>query len=197
MPATRPLADLFRALGLVEKQGLGVDRMYREMVTLGHRPPLIVEDGGPRVHMRLVGGHPVVPVMALAGGIEPAIRRRDVRVALVVDALLREPFITADRIAGLLQRTVSETGEAIDATAECRVDSQPLLSRYKDVWRLSPAAVSVVENAAPATSAEREGSCRNDFRRSRSPSSAPGWRCTSGSPPGTRRDLPGSPRPAR
>ncbi|RBY78227.1 transcriptional regulator [Geodermatophilus sp. TF02-6] len=143
------LADLFRALGLVEKQGLGVDRMYREMVTLGHRPPLIVEDGGPRVRVRLVGGHPVVPVMALAGRIEPAIRRRDVRVALVVDALLREPFITAERIAGLLQRTVSEAGEAIDATAECRVDSQPLLSRYKDVWLLSPGAVSVVENAAP------------------------------------------------
>ncbi|HEY5879208.1 MAG TPA: ATP-binding protein [Nakamurella sp.] len=37
------LADLFRALGLVEKQGLGVDRMYREMVALGRRPPMIVE----------------------------------------------------------------------------------------------------------------------------------------------------------
>lgn len=73
------------------------------MVTPGRRPPLIVEDGEPRVRVRLVvGGHPVVPVMALAGRIEPAIRRRDVRVALLVDALLREPFITADRIAGLL-----------------------------------------------------------------------------------------------
>lgn len=36
------LADLCRALHLVEKQGLGVDRMYRDMVVLGHRPPLIV-----------------------------------------------------------------------------------------------------------------------------------------------------------
>jgi predicted HTH transcriptional regulator len=50
------LADVFRALGLVEKQGLGVDRMYREMVALGHRPPVIVEDPGPRVRTRLVGG---------------------------------------------------------------------------------------------------------------------------------------------
>lgn len=143
------LADLFRALGLVEKQGLGVDRMYREMVTLGHRPPLIVEDAGPRVRVRLVGGHPVVPVMALAGRIEPAVRRRDVRVALVVDALLREPFTTADRMAVLLQRTASEADEALDAAADCRVDSQPLLSRYKNVWMLSPSAVSVVESAAP------------------------------------------------
>ncbi|MGH3979664.1 MAG: ATP-binding protein [Pseudonocardiaceae bacterium] len=41
------LADLFQALRLVEKQGLGLDRMYREMVVLGHRPPVIVEEGGP------------------------------------------------------------------------------------------------------------------------------------------------------
>jgi ATP-dependent DNA helicase RecG len=43
------LADLCRVLHLVEKQGLGVDRMYRDMVVLGHRPPLIVEEPGPRV----------------------------------------------------------------------------------------------------------------------------------------------------
>jgi hypothetical protein len=46
------LADLFRALDLVDKQGLGVDRMYREMVVLGHRPPVIVEEDGPRVRVR-------------------------------------------------------------------------------------------------------------------------------------------------
>lgn len=167
------------------------------MVTPGRRPPLIVEDGEPRVRVRLVvGGHPVVPVMALAGRIEPAIRRRDVRVALLVDALLREPFITADRIAGLLQRTVSEAGEAIDATAECRVDSQPLLSRYKDVWLLSPAAVSVVENAAPRH--ERRARGILPYRRPEEPLTVVRtWlECTSGSPPGTKRDLPGSPGPA-
>lgn len=60
--------------------------------------------------MRLVGGHPIMPVMALAGYIEPVIHRRDVRVALVVNALLREPFVIAERIAGLLQRTVSWCG---------------------------------------------------------------------------------------
>jgi hypothetical protein len=54
-------AHLFGGLGAVENQGLGVDGMYRGD---GHppppRPPLIVEDGGPRVQVRLVGGHPVV-----------------------------------------------------------------------------------------------------------------------------------------
>ena len=59
------LADLCRALHLVEKQGLGVDRMYRDMVVLGHRPPMIVEEPGPRVRTRLAGGPPVVPVVNL------------------------------------------------------------------------------------------------------------------------------------
>jgi ATP-dependent DNA helicase RecG len=144
------LTDLFRALGLVDKQGLGVDRMYREMVALGHRPPIIVEEGGPRVRLRLVGGQPVVPVMALAGRIEPAIRRRDVRVALIVDDLLHHPFTTADRMVKVLQRSAPEAAEALDTAAECRVGSSSLLTRFKDVWTLSEAAVKVVESAAPA-----------------------------------------------
>lgn len=145
------LADLFRALGLVEKQGLGVDRMYREMVALGHRPPLIVEEDGPRVRTRLVGGRPVIPVMALAGRIEPAVRRRDVRVALIVDDLLRNPFATPERLSGILQRTTEEAAEALETTAECRVGTAPLLTRFKDVWLLSTSAMRVVENAAGAS----------------------------------------------
>lgn len=124
------LADLFRALNLVEKQGLGVDRMYREMVDLGHRPPVIVEEAGPRVRTRLVGGRPIVAVMALAGRIEPAVRRRDVRVALIVDDLLRHPFATPERLARILQRTAQEAAEALDTTAECRVGTSPLLTRF-------------------------------------------------------------------
>lgn len=152
------LADLFRALNLVEKQGMGVDRMYREMVALGHRPPVIVEEDGSRVRTRLVGGRPVVPVMALTGRIEPAVRRRDVRVALIVDDLLRHPFATPERLAGLVQRTPQEAAEALDtAAAECRVGASPLLTRFKDVWMLSPAAIRVVESAAPVPERRARG----------------------------------------
>lgn len=151
------LADLFRALGLVEKSGLGVDRMYREMVSLGHRPPVIVEDPGPRVRARLTGGQPVIPVMALMGRIEPAVRRRDVRVALIVDRLLRRPFTDGRDIAPILQRTEAESAEALDTAGECRVDAQPLLVRFKDVWVLSTAAVAVVEQAARAPERRARG----------------------------------------
>jgi len=131
------LADAARALGLVDKQGIGVDRMFREMVTLGHRPPLVIEEPGPRVRTRLVGGRPVVPVVRLTSRIQPTARQRDVQVALVVYTLLYHPFATADQLATVLQRTQGEAQEALETTYRCVIDEQPLLTPYKDTWLLS------------------------------------------------------------
>ncbi|MFI7577591.1 DUF5635 domain-containing protein [Micromonospora sp. NPDC049497] len=151
------LADLFRALRLVEKQGLGVDRMYRDMVALGHRPPVLVEEGGPRVRTRLVGGTPVVPVMNLMGAIRPEVRQRDVRVALIVHTLLHEPFVTAAGLTRILQRSESEADEALETAADCVVGDGPLINRHKDVWALSWDAVSVVERSAGHDVLRRRG----------------------------------------
>lgn len=134
------LADAALALGLVDKQGIGVDRMYREMVTLGHQPPRIVEEPGPRVRAKLVGGAPVVPIMRLTTRLQPAARQRDVQVALVVHALLHNPFTTADRMANLLQRSPEEATEALEIAAKCVLDAQPIIEPHKDVWVLSPTA---------------------------------------------------------
>lgn len=143
------LADLFRALGLVEKQGLGVDRMVRELVSLGHRPPRLSETPGPRVRVRLSGGSPVVPVLTLTARVQPAVRRRDVRIALICYALLHEPYVTPTLLAPVLQRDADEVQEALLAAADCRVDGEPLVVMYKDVWLLSPSAIDVVERADP------------------------------------------------
>lgn len=142
------LADAVRALGLVDKQGIGVDRMYREMVSLGHRPPLLTEDPGPRVRVRLAGGHPVVPVMRLTLRIAPVARQRDVQVAMVVHTLLHEPFTTTERMATVLQRTPGEAAEALEIAARCVIDEEPLVVAYKDVWLLSSTARRVVLSGA-------------------------------------------------
>ncbi len=134
------LADAVRALGLVDKQGIGVDRMYRELVTLGHRPPLVIEESGPRVRTRLVGGAPVIPVLRLTSRIQPVARQRDVQVALVVYTLLHQPFTTARQIAAVLQRTHPEAQEALETTHRCVIDEQPLIIPHKDAWLLSRTA---------------------------------------------------------
>lgn len=143
------LADLFRALNLVDKQGMGVDRMMREMLALGHRPPVLAEEAGPRVRVHLRGGRPVVPVMDLMSRIRPAVRQRDVRVALIVHQLLHQPFVTPESLVPLLQRPSPECAEAIEAAAECLVAEQPLLLQHKDVWLLSRAAIGVAARSAP------------------------------------------------
>lgn len=138
------LADAVRGLGLVDKQGIGVDRMYREMVTLGHRPPLLVEEPGPRVRTRLVGGRPVIPVMRLTAHIRPVARQRDVQIALVVHTLLHRPFVTVEHMTAVLQRTLAEAEEALDVASRCVIDGQPLITPYKDTWLLSAAARRMV-----------------------------------------------------
>ncbi|MGO3896050.1 DUF5635 domain-containing protein [Brevibacterium aurantiacum] len=138
------LADASRALGLVDKQGVGVDRMYREMVTIGHRPPLLVEEPGPRVRVRLAGGQPLLPIIRLTSKIQPAARQRDVQIALIVHTLLRNPFTTVKRMSKILQRTTEEAAEALEIAHRCVVDGQPLISPLKNVWTLSNEARRIV-----------------------------------------------------
>lgn len=152
------LADAALALGLVDKQGIGVDRMYREMVTLGHQPPQITQEPGPRVRARLVGGTPVVPIMRLTTRLQPSARQRDVQVALVIHTLLHLPFTDAGHMAKVLQRTPAEAAEALETTARCVLDAHPVIEAHKDTWVLSPTSRTTVLGSGPdAAALKRRG----------------------------------------
>lgn len=131
------LADLFRALSLVEKQGLGVDRMYTAMIPLGHRPPTIVETPGPHIVCTLAGGDPVAPVEALFASIRPLPRQRDMRVAVIVDLLLRRPFISVEDVMVALQTDADGAEAALRATVQCSVNGEALIERYAEAWLLA------------------------------------------------------------
>ncbi len=149
------LADAVRALGLVDKQGIGVDRMYREMVSLGHRPPVLVEEPGPRVRAKLVGGRPVVPVMKLMNTIEPTERQRDVQVAMIVHTLLHEPCVGRHSLSRVLQLPPDEAAEALETAARCVVESAAIIVPLKDVWTLSGEATTFVQAASDDVAALR------------------------------------------
>jgi ATP-dependent DNA helicase RecG len=139
------LADLMRAVGLVDKKGIGVDRMYREMVALGHRPPAIEQTAGPRVRTRLRGGDPVLPVLDLMSAIRPSARRNDVKVALLVHTLLHQPFLDPETLAPVLQRDSIYAAEAIEVAAAARIADGPLIEELKDVWVLSNSSLEILE----------------------------------------------------
>lgn len=147
------LADLFRALGLVDKQGIGVDRMYREMITVGHRPPEIIEVPGTRVRCTLVGGVPVYPVMECVRAIAPEERQSDYRIAILLYQLMHKSFLTMGQIEEALQSSPEAARVAVEAARQSIVRAQPLIVRYKTAWLLGSGARQVLARAFDPDSA--------------------------------------------
>ena len=93
----RLLGDALRSLRIAEREGTGVDRMYIELVRLGHRPPSFEErDGGVRV--ALVGGEPVAQVVSVHNSLTPLLRD-DARAAVVIDLLREATSFTLEDLA--------------------------------------------------------------------------------------------------
>ncbi|NMR28963.1 DUF5635 domain-containing protein [Crystallibacter degradans] len=141
------LADLFRALHLVDKQGIGVDRMYQSMIALGHRPPNIQQNVGPSVTCTLIGGRPVVPIVQLIRAIEPEPRQTDYRVAVILDQLLHRPFITISAAMASLQTDRMSAEVALRAVTSSTIGSKPLVVQYKDVWILGVGARTMAKKS--------------------------------------------------
>lgn len=144
------LADLYRALGLVDKQGVGVDRMYQAMIALGHRPPTIEEIAGPFVETTLVGGRPVLPVLELVSSIVPEARQDDYRIAIVLYLLFQRPFITIDVVARGLQSGKEAARNALEAARQTTVAGEPLIIVHDGVWLLGNACREILSKVEPS-----------------------------------------------
>lgn len=144
------LADLYRALGLVDKQGVGVDRMYQAMIALGHRPPTIEEIAGPFVETTLVGGRPVLPVLELVSSIVPEARQDDYRIAIVLYLLFQRPFITIDIVARGLQSGKEAARNALEAARQTTVAGAPLIIVHDGVWLLGNACREILRKVEPS-----------------------------------------------
>ena len=143
------LADLFRALTLVEKQGVGVDRMYQSMMVLGHLPPIFAEVAGPHIECTLVGGTPVLPVLEVASAIVPTARQKDVGIAIILSYLMQHPFITLKTLAERLQSSEESAALTLRAAEQTVIEGVPLVARLKEqqVWVLGEGALNLAQNA--------------------------------------------------
>ncbi|WP_165242625.1 DUF5635 domain-containing protein [Corynebacterium lizhenjunii] len=144
-PRYPALADLLRAIKLVDKQGLGIDRMYRSMIFMGHRPPNIELLPGQSIHVTLRGGQPHTPVLELKDAIRPIELQRDNRLAIILYELLHRPFISLESLARALQSTKESARNAIDVANQTAIGGQPVLRPFRDVWLLGDAAFQIVQ----------------------------------------------------
>lgn len=144
-PRYRSLAEATAALRLAEREGVGVDRMVRDMLALGHPTPEIAEIDGPYVRVSLVGGPPKAQVLALLAALEPGTAARDVDVLLLLQHLMQHGWVDVARAAPLLQRPRSETEAAIDRLAGTRIHGTPVIVPVRGVPPGQPSAFRLSE----------------------------------------------------
>jgi len=137
-PRYRTLMNAVRQLELVEQEGVGVDRMFTELIRIGSDPPLIELTQRPAVRVVLSGG-PVderryrflagLRVSAQLGASSLEVAGDDVDAALLIwrAANPATAFLTVASCAPLLQRTASDAERALRRVATYQTSDEQLL----------------------------------------------------------------------
>ena len=113
------LADAFRTLGLAEKEGVGIDTIYREMMKEGHPEPEIIEQDGTLV-VRLSGGQPDLRVLEFFTdlGLKSRGLPENVRVIMAIRYLLTKPTIRPEGLASIAQCSRQEAVQTLEQLEE-------------------------------------------------------------------------------
>jgi ATP-dependent DNA helicase RecG len=117
----RSLAGAMAALRLAERQGIGIDRMVRDMLALGHREPEITEIAGPWVRVGLIGGDPDPIVVDLLADIEPDTTNADLDALILLQILRRRGWVDVASAAPALQRPPAETEASLQRLTNTRI----------------------------------------------------------------------------
>jgi ATP-dependent DNA helicase RecG len=128
-PRNPTLAHALHLLGLAEREGIGVDTIFLEMLRDGHAEPTIVEDAGD-VLCILRGGQVDLDVRSFFDDL--AAKAPDlgenVRVYIGITRLLQKPTLRPEELALAAQCTNAEARDVIEHLADAGV-SERLLDR--------------------------------------------------------------------
>ncbi len=111
------LAQALAMLRVAERQGIGVDRMHREMLRLGLAAPVIEELPGPLVRTTLLGGPPARSWLLLLRSLDPPSAADDLDFLLILDLTARRGWVSGDTASRVLQRSREETNDVLDRLA--------------------------------------------------------------------------------
>jgi ATP-dependent DNA helicase RecG len=103
---------------MAEETGRGVDRMFREMIRIGHEPPLI-EEGADFVRVVLSGGAPRSSIVRYVAQLH-AEEREDTDAMLILFTLCQRRWISAENIAPVLQKGEAEAESILRRLAQER-----------------------------------------------------------------------------
>jgi ATP-dependent DNA helicase RecG len=126
-PRHRALAELLAKLRIAEREGVGVDRMVRDMLRLGYPRPAIDEIPGPMVRTALIGEAPDAPWMRFLSELQPPTAGADLDILLLLDQLVKEGWIDAPRAAPVLQKSAVEAEHALVRLDQVEFNNGPVV----------------------------------------------------------------------
>ena len=172
MPRHRSLAEAAAALGIAERQGIGVARMTRDLLAMGRPRPQIYEIAGPYVRVTLLGGEPDPAMVRLVSDITPQGLAEAVDTLLLIDELCRRGWVDADAGAAVLQRPAAEVADVISRLGAARLGDE------QDAYCRRPAELipGVIAEVAGVPNSQDPAYCLSGESRHRI-----GHRCASGS----------------
>lgn len=152
------LGEILERLKLAERQAIGVDRMFVDMLRDGHPAPQIVEDGD-TVRVILNGDTVDADWTGLIGRVRPEERRNDVNSLILLDRIRAHRWVDEAGAAVATQRSAGEARTAL-ANLEAATDHNgaPLvvardLPRGVKLWLPGPGLGPVLDEL---TQADRE-----------------------------------------
>lgn len=167
------LTQLLADLRIAEREGIGVDRMVREMLRVGHAPPDIREITGPFVRTSLVGDALDESWMSWLGSIEPSEETTDVSTLLILRKLVEAGWVDTPGAAHLIQLTHEEARGALLRVSHARVDGHPLIELTagvpegtEPVWHPTQAARDALLTRSQAEGRARVLPSRTEVARS-------------------------------
>jgi ATP-dependent DNA helicase RecG len=123
----RSLADVLAKLGVAEREGIGVDRMVRDMIRFGHPRPVIEEVTGPRVRAVLVGSMADAGWIAFLDALDPRAAAEDLDLLLVLNLLLGSGWVDSRAAAPYLQKSEIESSAVLQRLAATQFERDPVV----------------------------------------------------------------------
>ncbi len=129
----RSLAEALAILRLAEREGVGIDRIVRDMLALGHAAPEITEVAGPYVRVGLIGGDPDAGFLSLLADIQPTSVRADVDALLLLRHLIVNGWIDVEAAGPIVQRPPGESEASLNRLTSVRLGTEPLMGPVEGV----------------------------------------------------------------
>lgn len=169
----RALTELLAALRVAEQEGIGVDRMIRDMVALGHQTPDIRELAGPYVRASLLGENLDTAWMSWLAAIAPGSERDDLNSLLILRHLTIVGWVDVTEAAPLIQLTVEEARGALEKLSKAVLTTAPVIApalgvppAAETVWHLTSGAVMALEELDRTHGRARRGPTREQVATS-------------------------------